>query len=385
MSDLSRRVVLTGSIGLTAAALAGCTGPEPSTTPTATTSTTAPSATPATSAPPPVEVPRWPLTGKLLKNQKDAQHIAVAVKVPDNRNEHPQLGLEKADLVYVQLDGYPPEVGQSSTRLVPVFHSQFPDAVNPVRSIRPVDIPMLSPINPIIGSTGAFPWVQEYADEFADHLMAERFYLASKGTGAYGILRSRVRVLNGTTYYDRAVMCHPTALAALATRFKKGPRQNYFPWADAAEASAKVSGKPAKLIRVPWKVGNTYPMTYTWDAAQKRYLRSEPWGPHILAGGIRVACDNVLVIKNEHVFGKIYKSGRIKTGPGIHAEPLHQIIDTEGTFYYANRGRYVTGTWSKGSPEELFSFTLEDGSPLQMAPGQTYVELPNTNAKVTFN
>ena len=28
------------------------------------------------------------------------------------------------------------------TRLVPVFHSQMPDTVEPVRSIRPVDIPL---------------------------------------------------------------------------------------------------------------------------------------------------------------------------------------------------------------------------------------------------
>ena len=29
--------------------------------------------------------PRWPLTGKLLKDKSKARHAAVAVKVPDNR------------------------------------------------------------------------------------------------------------------------------------------------------------------------------------------------------------------------------------------------------------------------------------------------------------
>ena len=70
-----------------------------------------------------------------------------------NKGEHPQMGLEKADIVFVQLDGYPAAVGQSGTRLMPVFHSQYADTVNPVRSIRPVDIPALSPITAIIGNT----------------------------------------------------------------------------------------------------------------------------------------------------------------------------------------------------------------------------------------
>ena len=30
----------------------------------------------------------------------------------------------------------------------------------------------------------------------------------------------------------------------------------------------------------------------------------------------------------------------------------------------------------------LFQFTLADGSPLKMAPGQTYIELPQYNAKM---
>jgi hypothetical protein len=42
----------------------------------------------------------------------------------------------------------------------------------------------------------------------------------------------------------------------------------------------------------------------------------------------------------------------------------------------------VTGTWRKGSVAEPFVFTLADGSPLKMATGQTFVELPDDGAKV---
>ena len=79
---------------------------------------------------------------------------------------------------------------------------------------------------------------------------------------------------------------------------------------------------------------------------------------------------------------RIYPDGRIKTEGAFHYEPIHQIIETEGTFYYAHGGKYVKGTWTKGAVNEVFSFTLDDGTDLKMAPGQTYVELPNYNAKI---
>ena len=385
MEPVTRRTAVLGAMGVAGAALAGCSTEAPAQTlPSASGSSTA--ATPSASPTPTVDpTPRWPLTGKVLKNPEDAKHIAVAVKVPDNKNEHPQIGIDKADIVYVQLDGYPAAVGQSGTRLVPIFHSAFADTVNPVRSIRPVDIPMLAPINAIIGNTGAFPWVLDYAKKFGEYLVPMKSYMATKGTGSYSILSNRVRKLNGITYYDRAVACHPKTLAKQTKKFADGPQQMYFPWAASdAEVSTEVAGKDARSVSVPWKSGNTFPMTYTWSEKAGRYLRSEPWGKHVMADGTRIGCDNVMVIKAKQLFGKIYADGRIKPRYGGHDEPIHDIINTEGTFYYAHGGKYVKGSWTKGAVNEVFQFTLEDGSPLKMAPGQTFVELPNTNAKISF-
>ena len=42
----------------------------------------------------------------------------------------------------------------------------------------------------------------------------------------------------------------------------------------------------------------------------------------------------------------------------------------------------MTGSWRKGKVAEPFTFSLADGSPFQMAQGQTFVELPDTRAKV---
>jgi hypothetical protein len=371
MLRISRRAALLGLVG---AGLAACSKAKPpSTEPSA--SAPPPIPSPVPSATPSVDTrPRWPLTGKLLKSKGKASHAAVAVKVPDNRYEHPQRGIDQADIVFVQLDGYPDTYGHSGTRLVPVFHSRLADSVAPVRSIRPVDIPLLSPINALIGNTGAAPWVINYVRHYRAHLEGMLSFMNTIGTGSYGTDSSRVYKYNGQTYYDRAIICHPKILARQTKRFRSGPPQPYFPFASTHEEVSAAQGKRGRSIQIPYK-GDSYFMGYSYDKKTKRYRRSMPWGPHLLADGTQVSTDNVLVIKAKQHYGKIFR------GVG-HAEPLHDIINAKGAFYYFNRGRYVTGTWRKGKVAEPFQFTLADGSPFKMAPGQTFVELPDARAKI---
>lgn len=337
----------------------GSTSPEPEPTPTATGSPL-----------------RWPLTGVLLQDPPAARHAAVAVKVPDNRNEHPQVGLDRADIVFVELDAYRDASGYSSTRLMPVFHSRMPQDVAPVRSMRPVDVPLLGPIGAVIGNTGATGWVVDYVEHHGRYVEGALSYLATRGTGSYSIDRSRVRTYRGVTYYDRAVVCHPQVLARQTAKFRTGPQQPYFPFAPPGTEPSSASGDGARRIRVPWKAGDSYDMGYSYDEGSGRYLRSMPWGPHVLADGTRVATDNVLVVRAVQRYAKLY--------PGSGGmEPVHDVIDATGPFLYAHGGRYVTGTWSKGAVDAPFRLTLADGRPLTMAPGQTYVELPRADAPVT--
>ena len=128
-------------------------------------------------------------------------------------------------------------------------------------------------------------------------------------------------------------------------------------------------------MRVPWKQRHTYDMRYTWDERSGRYLRSMPWGPHVLKNGTRVATDNVLVVRAVQLYTKLNE------GSGGD-EPVHQIIRASGTFVYAHGGRAVTGRWTKAAVNQPFELTLADGSPLKMAPGQTFVELPKAKADV---
>ena len=128
----------------------------------------------------------------------------------------------------MQLEGYLDADGDSDPAR-PVFHKKMPDTVEPVRSIRPVDVPLLSPMDAIIGNTGAAKWTIKYVKKYDKHLESMLSYLATKGTGAYGTDQSRVYQYQGQTYYDRATTCHPKVLAQQTKRFSDGRRKVYFP------------------------------------------------------------------------------------------------------------------------------------------------------------
>ena len=375
MSSLDRRTLLFGVLGAAgAAALPACSAaPRAAVRVAATTPPPCPS--PSATPSPADTRPRWPLTGRLVAGGASVAHAAVAVKVPDNVREHPQSGIDAADIVFVELDGYRDASGWSGTRLMPVFHSRLPDDVAPVRSIRPVDVAVLGPAGAVIGNTGATGWVLAYVEHHRALVDGSATYMATKGTGSYSIDPDRVRTYQGVTYYDRAVVCHPKVLSRRSRSFRKGPPEPYFPFAPTADGASTAAGKPARTVAVPWKSGHTYDMSYTYDAGSGRYRRSMPWGPHVLADGTRVTTDNVLVVRAAQRYAKIYP------GPG-GAEPVHDVVDARGSFVYAHGGRYVTGTWAKGALGDPFTFTLADGSPLLMAPGRTFVELARTKADV---
>ncbi|PFG17257.1 Protein of unknown function (DUF3048) [Propionicimonas paludicola] len=366
MQALSRRTALVTLAGAAGAIATGCavTSPE-QTNPRA--SVTAPVSAAPTPTPTPTPTvdprPLAPLTGRPVADAASLAHAAVAVKVSDVQSAHPQYGLNEADIVFAEPNGI------SYIRLCAVFHSRFAESVGPVRSIRPVDVPLLSPMKPVFGNTAAANWVMRYVASFSKHLEnLYSFKAGVHGTGAYTTFPHRARV--------HSVCCHPDKLRQLATQNTAPPARPYLPFAVGEELpSTQTAGTPARSISVPWGPGDTWNTSYHYDATSRQYLRNEPWGRHVLADGQRVRTDNVIVIRARWGMDKIFE------GTGA-PDPVVHIINATGTFFYAHQGRCVTGTWTKGAVDELFEFTTDDGSPLKVAPGRTFIELPQHDAKV---
>lgn len=367
---LSRRTALAALAGAVGATTSGCAVTPPS----AASGAQAPAASPTPSGPTPSPTPtptvddrpRAPLTGLVVADAAALDHAAVAVKVSNVLSAHPQAGVNQADIVFVEPNGI------SYTRLCAVFHSRFPELVGPVRSIRPVDVPLLSPMRPVFGNTAAANWVMHYVaahDKYLENLYS--FKAGVHGTAAYYTMPHRARV--------HSVFCRPDELRKLARRMTAPPPVPYLPFATGDEQPSTASaGRDATKVAIPWGPGDTWNTSYTWDEESGRYLRSEPWGRHVLLDGKRVTTDNVLVVRAKWRMDKIYAGGGAP-------DPVVSIINGQGTFFYLHGGRSVKGTWAKEEITDLFSFTLDDGSPLRIAPGRTFVDLPQIDAKVRIS
>lgn len=363
MDSVSRRTVMLGTLGVAGAAVVGCSSQPPTASPTPT-----PTPTPTVDT-----TPRWPLTGKPLAPGDNPKRIAVAIKAASAVKDPRNRGLNDADIVFVQSDAYhDSRTHESETRLVPVFHTTYAKQEGSIRSMRPVDAPLLSPITGIIGSSGGFKWVADYMATFDDYLVTKWQDVAVPGPAYIHV---------DSTF--RGVVAQPPLVAKLTKEFQNGPQQPYLPWAATDAEVSTVNGQPAASIAIPWMERMTYEMKYTWDEKKGLYLRSQPWGKHVLKDGSRVTADNVMVIFSETLEGRINHAGKITKG-GSHAERIYKIINASGKFHYAHGGKYVSGTWTKGEVNEPFVFTLDDGKPLKVAPGRTYIELPTFASKVRF-
>ena len=74
----------------------------------------------------------------VLSGREGANGPVLVVKIDDTTQAHPQIGLEDADIVYVE------QVEGGLTRLAAVFSSVIPQRIGPVRSARISDIEIMS-------------------------------------------------------------------------------------------------------------------------------------------------------------------------------------------------------------------------------------------------
>src|SRR5215212_3274704 len=93
----------------------------------------------------------WPLTGlKVSQNKSSAlEHPVLVAKMDNTFSSQPQVGLSKADMVVEEL------VEGGLTRLAAFYYSDIPGNVGPIRSMRASDIPVVSPVNASMVTSGA--------------------------------------------------------------------------------------------------------------------------------------------------------------------------------------------------------------------------------------
>jgi Protein of unknown function (DUF3048) N-terminal domain/Protein of unknown function (DUF3048) C-terminal domain len=332
------------ALALAAAAAAGCSGGDRTGPPAAT-------AAPTTSAPPAV----FPLTGLPTGGAAAAARPALSIKVDNTHKARPQAGLNDADLVHEEL------VEGGLTRLLVTYQSKDAGEVAPVRSVRPVDGPLLRQLG---GGLFAF------------------------SGGAAGVV-NRVRPASGATFVDpgQAPAAYRRAgdrpapynlVTGTAALFEAGRRLDAGlrpppPFLTFAEEPPG-GGRPVQQVALRFSPSSR--AAWRWDAAGGRFLRQQDGTPDRLADGEPVTTDNVLVLRvavrldeNRDVLGN---------------RTPDPVVVGSGRAWLLRDGRLVTGSWRRASAAQPLRVLGQDGEPLALRPGRTWVELLPASERPAF-
>lgn len=338
-----RRGVRAAAVVVAAGLALGACGSPQTPAPAPETVTVSPTIAPAKgAAPAPAVPPTWPLTGVA---GEPAARPALAVKVENTAVARPQSGLEQADVVWETI------VEFDVSRLIAVFHSQVPGEVGPIRSVRPMDPPVTAPLHGLLAFSGGQPGI-------LDLVAGSGVQALSHDAGVEGMYRVRGRTAPHNVYGS------PETFWRLADAEHQAPPGEQFEFARSAErATAVVAGTPASTLA--FRLSPASSPTWSWDGAA--WLRSEGSTPAVAASGARLAATNVVSITAEHP----------PTGFGAQggaAVPTYNLVGS-GDAVVATGGRTISVRWQKDADAAPMRLLLADGTPVRLAPGNTWVEL----------
>lgn len=308
------------------------------TTPASTEAPTTTAAATTTTEPP---KPVWPLTGLPLDDPAAAQNPAIVVKV-GNYDAHPQRNSQAADIIYEEI------INANITRFAFVFHSGSANEVGPVRSGRRQDVDLLGSLNrPVFAWAGGNRTV---TDEIEASDLVDLSQLHCKNT----CYRS-----GDDKPVEFTLMFNVDKIKALDFPDAGAPPQQFLYRKDGAAPA----GRPSAGIDLKME---TYKIGWTWNAKTGLYERSQNGKPDKDRSGEQVTTSNVVVLVMTY-------------NPGISNSPDAVSVGT-GEAWVHSGGSVVHGTWKRTDRSQTFTLIDDDGNPIRLTPGRTFVELPRADS-----
>ncbi|WP_168217761.1 DUF3048 domain-containing protein [Occultella kanbiaonis] len=343
------------AIAIVAALLmvAGCSGQDPQDGATETVEVPPEVVVDKAAPPEPAAVIVWPLTGVA---GEPAARPAMSIKIENSNAARPQTGLQAADVVWEQM------VEGGVTRFNAVYHSTIPDEVGPVRSVRPMDAGISGPYGGLlVFSGGLAPFVQAARDVGLQVL--------SDDGGQAGFHRSSDRVAPHNLYGT------PQEFLDQADAADTAPPTQFTFARTAAQATATTAGTPAGSLAVNFPQAHP---GWTWDAGQALWLRTEDGAPATTTDTGQLTAVNVVVLRVD-VVTTAYRD------PSGAAVPETVVVGS-GEAVVATGGQTITGTWTKPDEASPVTLTTADGTVIELAPGNTWVELlPTSNGSISID
>ena len=289
----------------------------------------------------------------VLSGREGSNGPVLVVKIDDTTQAHPQIGLEDADIIYIE------QVEGGLTRLAAVFSSVIPQRIGPVRSARISDIEILSQFGRVA-----------FAYSGAQNKLLP--VIAAANLQDLGAQRQSPTIF--TTDPNRT---QPYAMVLRADLLMQLIKDKDFQIDSAknvgfAFGPLPEGGVPTDEVVMHWPAA-TY--SAAWSVDESRWLLSHNNVVNLADSGF-VLGPSTLVIQMVSIVPSEYKD---KVG-GV--TPFSQTVGS-GKAYVLRDGQRFATTWNRPFPEGGTTFTLADGTVMNFDPGQIWIALTDREPDFT--
>lgn len=293
---------------------------------------------------------QFPLTG--IEAEKETTQRAIAVTVNNHPAARPQSGLSQADVVYEML------AEGSVTRFLAIYQSALPEKVGPIRSARKYFIDLAKGYDSLYIAHGYSPDAKQMLESGAiDHI---------NGIQHDGTLFERVSFRKAP--HNSYITFDNIAKGAADAHYEmdEPPVPMEFLKKDEVE---KLEGESVPSMTISYSKNASFSSEFAYDEEQEKYKRATGGEQTVeYETNEPVLLDNVIVIEAAHQVADEKGRKDIDLKAGGKAYVLQHGIKKEAEWRNVN-GRIVP---------------YEDGSPMKLVPGKTWISIVPEMAIVSF-
>ncbi len=296
------------------------------------------------------DLPKLPLAKQQAKNfftglAGENKQILV-VKIDDTNAAHPQIGVEAADVVYVE------QVEGGLTRLAAIYTSKLPPLIGPIRSARISDIELLAQFGRVgFAYSGAQSKMRPViAAANLENLSAER-----NPPSIYGKDPDRPgpvdMILKPDLLLERA-NANPKIRIETATA-------SVFPFGDAPKGETNTAVAKVKWPNAKYEL--------RWDSTNEKWLIYFNEKPNMAANG-------------EHLYADTAIIQIVSITPSIYGDKFGEITPFSkttgsGKAVMLRDGFSYQISWQRNLETDVTTWMSEDGGVANFKPGRTWIFL----------
>jgi len=295
------------------------------------------------------------VTTNALTGLPGANGPVLFVKIDDTRAAHPQIGLDSADVIYIE------QVEGGLTRIAAVFSNKLPAKIGPIRSARISDIDLMANYGRVgmaySGAQSKFLPVLRAAnieDIGADTEPASIYSRDPSRSAPTDMLLNPKALLNKSINVE-----HRKITTAKSVGWSFGP--------------LPLGGKAIKSAELKWPAAK---YKAVWSSVTQRWKMYYNGTPDLAANGVQLGSPTLL-IQEVSITPSIYHD---KLGSYT---PFSNTVGS-GTGYLLRDGQEIPVFWNRVSATQATTWTLKDGSPAYLPVGQVWVALTDQKPAFVF-